>query len=727
MTSTLAHMRVLPSLKITPVLPHGRCPDLVPGNEVVAFGNAIIITFVAGLLTYKTDEFRPSFLGQCLGLSCFLTQGSVVVSRLQQWVPAGIIWPAATMLLTTMLLFLPSSLCSMLIWGLVIVGITGGVWHVARFVTIPKYSIPVVAAIALIGTLCVHQGWLIRNPIVTWGWASHRDLTFPDPNFQAAISACIRSYGVPSVGLNGVQYIAYHHASNFIVAGLSRGLGVNCLIATHVAFPVIFLPVFFWQLMRAVFAFRQWLGWGGGLVLPARMLVGWCICFIGFAGWLPEQVSGQFLLSNNILVAESLFLAVAVLCASTEMVMPIAKGEWSYRVAVCVVLVTSALLMWIKTPVAHIGAGLFVGLAGLNAFKWKRRWHFLAGASLATVLLTGQVTLAAGGGSKYLWLAPFGFLRSQVDWSCWGWYYPVVGMFAIIYWVQRGYSLPAEQAESAKTSNFQDRMFVLGLFCLGVLPGVVLGGPHAFNAFQYVYSAIAIAVVPLAAVSIGHSTHMQSKFGFGLLSSMLLASAVYSGAVNCLQDLGEIGRRNTQDRGSAAAIPLGIDSMDGKPSLRDFLVTREFGQFTGYLGRNSVETLSLLNRPGGVWNELRTLSLLSDDEKRHSLLHIRRSVKQFWDSVPESDSKFPQSLFLGFTAVGMTGIALLDGGPADDLSDGRALYFFAEYTPAKIQSDATDEELLKLAGEQGFQRVLVMEEDAGGVVRTRSVGRLPTP
>ena len=167
--------------------------------------------------------------------------------------------------------------------------------------------------------------------------------------------------------------------------------------------------------------------------------------------------------------------------------------------------------------------------------------------------------------------------------------------------------------------------------------------------------------------------------------------------------------------------------MDGKPSLRDFLVRREFGQFTNYLGRNSVETLSLLIRPGGVWNELRTLSLLSDDEKRHSLLHIRRSVKQFWESVPESDSKFPQSLFLGFTAVGMTGIALLDGGPADDLSDGRALYFFAEYTPAKIQSDATDEELLKLAGEQGFQRVLVMEEDAGGLVRTRSVGRLPTP
>ncbi len=696
-------------------------------NEAVAMANAVVLAFAAGLLTYQTDEFRPILLLVCLGLSCFLTQGSFLLGRVQKWIPAGVIWPVATIVLTAVLVVAPPSVASLCIWSLAVLGIGGGLCQLARFVTILKYSIPVGAAIALTGTLCVHQGWLIRNPIVTWGWASHRDLTFPDPNFQAAISACIRTYGVPSVGLNGVQYIAYHHASNFIVAGLSRGLGVNCLTATHVAFPVIFLPVFFWQLMRAVFAFRQWLGWGAGLVSPARMLVGWCICFIGFAGWLPEQVSGQFLLSNNILVAESLFLAVAVLCASTEMVMPIAKGEWSYRVAVSMVLATSALLMWIKTPVAHIGAGLFVGLAGLNAFKWKRRWHFLAGVSLVTVLLTGQFTLTSGGGSKYLWLAPFGFLRRQVDWSCWGWYYPVVGMFAIIYWAQRGYTLQAEQAESANTSNFQDRMFVLGLFCLGVLPGVVLGGPHAFNAFQYVYSAIAIAVVPLAAVSMGQSTNTQSKFGSGLLSSMLLVSAVYSGAVNCLQDLGEIGRRNTQDRGSAAAIPLGVDSIDGKPSLRDFLVAREFGQFTDYLGRNSVETLSLLNRPGGVWNELRTVSLLSDDEKRQSLLHIRRSVKQFWDSVPESDSKFPQSLFLGFTAVGMTGIALLDGGPADDLSDGRALYFFAEYTPAKIQSDAPDEELLKLAGEQGFQRVLVMEEDADGLVRTRSVGRLPRP
>jgi len=170
-----------------------------------------------------------------------------------------------------------------------------------------------------------------------------------------------------------------------------------------------------------------------------------------------------------------------------------------------------------------------------------------------------------------------------------------------------------------------------------------------------------------------------------------------------------------------------MPSEGGKPNIRQLIRSRQFASAISAIKRNSEQTEARLRKPDTIWSQLHALSLTDEADKRRSLLYISRSVTTFWNSVsPHEGKDLPQRFarqtrYLGFMAVAWTGIALFDGGPEQDFSDGRAMYFLAAYSPARHTSDPSDSELLRSAKQLGAERLYLIHQSADGSVATRVI------
>lgn len=703
--------------------------DQFSSSWVATIASIVTAVFATGL-TMFSDIVSWTTLIQSVGLACLLIHGSIFLSQFVRWSTAGIIWPAAVVLLTASLLYMPQSLSVVLLQLATACGFAATIANIRiRRIRVGP-ALAVIAAGLLISWLCIHQAWLIRNPLVIWGWANRGDITFPDPNFQSAIAACIQTYNIPSVGLHGVEYIPYHHATNFVIAGLARGLGVNCLVATHVVFPIVFLPVFFWQFMRFVTLFSLWNDWSTETRSAWKILLGWSVCFVGFGGFFPNSISSQFYIGNDILAGENTALGLAILFGSLELTIGITQQNRSPFVAIFAVALTTAVLTWTKIMVAHMGLGLLclwaVRCPKENRFKALILAVFAVGISLAVSTVT---VLETTSGRDFLRLQPFGFIRSNINPTVWGWYYPCVGWYALVYALFADSENRIRPKRFSSIVTFGDSEFAWATLLLAIGPGLVLGGKHSQNCFQYIYCGIVIGtacVISLLMSQVIPAKRPQRNVLRGICC-LLLAAAIYSGLSNSLGAVKDIVWWNTQVRGNAFATPLGMPSEDGKPNIRQLIRSGQFASTISALKRNSEQTEASLRKADTIWSELQELSLASEADKKRSLLYISRSVTTFWNSVsPQEGNDVPlkfhrQTRYLGFMAVAWTGIALLDGGPEQDLSDGRARYFLAAYSPARHTSDPADSKLLSTAKKLGAEKLYLIHQSTDGSVSTRVI------
>jgi hypothetical protein len=66
-----------------------------------------------------------------------------------------------------------------------------------------------------------------------------------DPLFFSSLSNMFSTLGWVSTGVDGSPYINYHYGSMALFAGLKNWIGLNSLMFYNIAFPAIFIPLFF--------------------------------------------------------------------------------------------------------------------------------------------------------------------------------------------------------------------------------------------------------------------------------------------------------------------------------------------------------------------------------------------------------------------------------------------------------------------------------------------------
>jgi hypothetical protein len=64
-----------------------------------------------------------------------------------------------------------------------------------------------------------------------------------DTIYHVSLSQMIKTYLIPSTGLNGIPFTPYHFGSHFIFAGLSKILNIHLFTFYQLSYPAIFLPL----------------------------------------------------------------------------------------------------------------------------------------------------------------------------------------------------------------------------------------------------------------------------------------------------------------------------------------------------------------------------------------------------------------------------------------------------------------------------------------------------
>jgi hypothetical protein len=88
-----------------------------------------------------------------------------------------------------------------------------------------------------------------------------------DTLFHSAISHIFINYHIPSTGLHGTPYIHYHYGSHILFAGLAGLVNLKPLIFYNLAYPVIFIPLFFKAIFLLILKFQKHLNINASIVV----------------------------------------------------------------------------------------------------------------------------------------------------------------------------------------------------------------------------------------------------------------------------------------------------------------------------------------------------------------------------------------------------------------------------------------------------------------------------
>jgi len=173
--------------------------------------------FPAGTKWYRTSEFYTG------SLVLFLAIGGVIFSSFAAW--SGFI--------------------------IIPVGIALAFWQFSQFVR-NKTFLPLLAGVIFMVFM-----------ILLFYSQDHHSLLFPeriiigkahiDTVFHITMSNMFSTVGWASTGLNGAPYIPYHWGTHVLFAGLKNWTGLNTLMFYNVAYPAIFLPLFFKSLFNFLY------------------------------------------------------------------------------------------------------------------------------------------------------------------------------------------------------------------------------------------------------------------------------------------------------------------------------------------------------------------------------------------------------------------------------------------------------------------------------------------
>jgi hypothetical protein len=167
-----------------------------------------------------------------------------------------------------------------------------------------------------------------------------------DNLYHMSMAQMIKTYHIPSTGLDELPYTPYHFGSHFLFAQISTVLGISIVDMYHVGFPIIFVPLFFYVVFLVFHQFKEL---SGSTALFDYFF--WVLSFALFIGILPVHPEGiafrTSLAWNSILKSESYLISMLFFVMSLSfIIVPILK-EGSMKTSPPLVLFSIFLLIMI--------------------------------------------------------------------------------------------------------------------------------------------------------------------------------------------------------------------------------------------------------------------------------------------------------------------------------------------------------------------------------------------
>lgn len=132
------------------------------------------------------------------------------------------------------------------------------------------------------------------NPLSPEAFAIGLRFVHVDTLFLSTLTSNIKNYQAASLGLFGLEPYRYHLGSNYLFASYVQLCKIGTLQFYNLAFPVIFVPLFFQNFLYAAFAqFKS-------RSSERRVMISFLFFFFVVCGFLPPSIGSLYLLPSAV-------------------------------------------------------------------------------------------------------------------------------------------------------------------------------------------------------------------------------------------------------------------------------------------------------------------------------------------------------------------------------------------------------------------------------------------
>jgi hypothetical protein len=590
-------------------------------------------------------------------------------------------------------------------WVLAAVGYLCGL--AALVIWIRKARIP--SALAFIVFAAVFAAWACgvawstryKTPVF-WETLEYRADVHHDPLYYVSMANNMRTYGVPSTGLDGVPYTPYHYGSAWLNSQWAYLANTDVLGFYSLGPSVIVIPLFFSAVLLLAVEVKKGVMNRGVELRPLRSdYVAWAVFLAATIGIIPSiGLDALGIWNRHALISESYVIGLPVFL----LIMCVALAYWrrsktSHRAS-------DYVFLFVFIPVALVIAGflkvstmLLLLAAGLSVVLLGRLYHDRAYAFSAFIafVVSGLTYKLVSVAAQNQGIVPFAYMRAQIDPSWWP-LFPFAHLFwSFVYIVLR---------------LREERVHTIGEFRHAALGGKIT-------------DVVVVAVVALAGWGAGEvlDIHGGSAIYFSdvqrwLALSLLMASGWRWVAERRASRASTAGRaiRLSSVLVACLLIPISITIVlnsfraPATAARADIGLRRAFLAQAGMSGAGSLTNINALAdglRRSPEYNlisSLRSLDKMDPALKRKTAVFIPQSDSIFWHTWREPE----RCSYVPFLVPAVSGLALVDGmAPVDcDLTVQYGMSKYQRRTTPQTAADVTPLALCMRANAKGFSRLI---------------------
>ena len=606
-------------------------------------------------LILRRISIDPAFSGGLLNL---LSVGFIALLILLSWLPGAgmiLIFTAAPLLLGAALVALRARVSARgVIGGALLLALVAGALIPLNLY---RYHPPYAAELAARG---------------------HLDL---DTLYHFSITQMFRSFGIPSIGIDGIPRIRYHMGSHFLLARLSALAGGEVPFTYSIFAHVLLVPLLLRSLVVAMMDFARrprGVPWAAPILLALGLLL--------MFGGIDYDA---YLHSNSYLCSIVLVLAAVPLLLRLRD-RPFSPGDlpgWSLW-ACFAVLSPVTILSKVSTGILISVFGLYVLLRAPAPLWFKAIVAGLTGALDLLILplvvaTTSELHFDPLRHDLYRFILPGRYL-----------FFLTINLFTIAYGLYRlreeGMDSLARLRGAIRGKRIVDLEALLLVTVLGMGPGRLFDHWSAYFYFDNVQMWIALPLVggvllresALLRGEVGPRAALRGVNATGVAILLLLAVTLTSMTEYIQQGVA----------GSIRRTLLARTVTFGERPSRNWLRDRQ--------------TLARIWRPGPpVESPVATLVeqviALRERHGRALAVYVPIGNADYWGVYEDCPSK-------ALVVPALTGVPLLDGMPPMSCRDALALYgshVYEDYSPRLTDREMDRESLCRLAREKGFSVV----------------------
>ncbi|HUQ20258.1 MAG TPA: hypothetical protein VM099_11650 [Gemmatimonadaceae bacterium] len=607
-----------------------------------------------------------------------------------------------------------------IVWFFAVVGYASALLALAMWIKSTRIS-ATLAVIVGAGVFALWAGgvaWSTRykTPLF-WETLEYKADVHHDPLYYVSMANSMRTYGVPSTGLDGVPYTPYHYGSAWLNSQWAYLSGVDVLGFYTLGPSVIVIPLFFAAVLMLAVEMKR--GMTGDRSIVPRALrsdyAAWALFFAVSIGVIPSSgLDAMGIWNRHALISESYVIGLPVFL----LILCIAVIYWrrqrtKHRVSDVVFLLLFAPAMLVVAGFLKVSTMLLLLAAGLTVFVLGRFYRdrvMLLSALICLVVSVVAFKLVSVSAQNQ-GIVPFSYMRYYVN-AAWWPYFVLVHLFWT--WV---YVFVRLREEGVRT----------------------VGDVRQAAAHGRITDVVVLAVVAIAGWAAGEviDIHGGSAVYFSDVQRWLALSLLMASASRWLAQRRADTTTDRRQWGSLRvsrawmillAIPISITLVLNamRAPLTAFRaqidLRRQLYQEAGVtapvgirdLGNHAVLYKGLAQSPAyPLISTLRQLGAGSPSIRARTAVFIPQSDTSFWHIWKEPE----RCSFVPLIVPATSGLALIDGMPPLDCNV-TVQYGMTIYTPRKtpqLASDVTPQALCSRAKAKGFSRVVVVDGDANHV------------